>query len=156
MRMPWRMRRIVSAEMKGSAAGKANFLAERSPDFWAGNSYFGATAKIQEWLQKQQPVQTNPDAGAQELEAAQGRKAELWKPIAAKEYETARLRSGTEVIARRRTGLLSPRIAGRLKVYFREPARVRTAHKTIEAAYDVVVTTLGFDSLAGRALICFQ
>lgn len=73
--------------VKEASQGRPNFLLDRSPDFWIGMWYGRSQAKIEEWLQTQQPVTLRPGAAAPERVMVALRKAEVWKPIAAQEFD---------------------------------------------------------------------
>ncbi|MGO7833308.1 hypothetical protein [Rhizobium johnstonii] len=73
--------------VKEASQGKPDFLVDRSPDFWIGMWYGQSQAKIEEWLQTQQPVPMRPGAAAPERVMVVLRKAEVWKPIAAQEFD---------------------------------------------------------------------
>lgn len=73
--------------VKEASQGWPNFLRDRSPDFWIGMWYGRSQAKIEEWLQTQQPVPLRPGAAAPERVMAALRRVEVWKSIAAQEFE---------------------------------------------------------------------
>ncbi|HLP69983.1 MAG TPA: hypothetical protein VK181_20920 [Rhizobium sp.] len=73
--------------VRNASRDEPNFLQERSPEFWIGMWYGRSQARVEEWLQTQQPMPARAGAAAPERVMLALQKLEVWKPIAAQEFE---------------------------------------------------------------------
>ncbi|AYG64347.1 hypothetical protein [Rhizobium jaguaris] len=70
-----------------STAPSPSFTRERSTEFWAGMWYGESITRVENWLQKQYPVQARPGASASERVMTAMTQQQVWKPIAAAEFQ---------------------------------------------------------------------